>query len=567
MKRKLSYLNILLVLTMVAGMIAAPQAQAETNADRPNVNIRFAQFGNSTDDPDGMSADPIKKAIEEAVNVTLEYDSGTAGFDERMATELATGGAPDLLPTWGQTEIITDWIKQDVVLKLSDIIAANPGRYPTLDKIFSDPAYKAYNKLYSGDEDAVYAIYAVAAFAAPAFPGVPVYNTAFLKEYNGGNVPKTVEEFIAFTKAAGAAGKAGWWPRNDKLTNWSEIDATIAKPQGTTIAAPKGNAWDGFIATGTLGTDEVWTIGATTDKSREVVKQMADMYAANGLHQGIGVRGDFDDAYAEFGTGGIGAVNFGFGYPAQFRDFYNTAWVSAKKDMAQVSDLTLGTALTGENGYGHHYDLGMWMGAHYFIPYTCKNPERVLDLVEFLASGRGQTLLFKGIEGLHYTGQADPAAYDVPAWAKVNGAYGYPDPDRARYVWFGYMFSATEYRVDFENKGWWEAVTTPYDNSNDWLSDEDRSILGYAKEIIAGFVDEVAVKMPSYYTMIALPAEAGAIRTKLQDISNRYLTQMIGGQMDIDTGWASYVKEYEDAGAASLEKMLNDAVSTARSGF
>src|SRR5699024_931391 len=71
---------------------------AATNADREKVHIRFAQFGNNTDDVTGMENDPIKKAIEEAVNVTLEYDTGTEGFDDRMQNELFTGGAADLFP-------------------------------------------------------------------------------------------------------------------------------------------------------------------------------------------------------------------------------------------------------------------------------------------------------------------------------------------------------------------------------------------------------------------------------------------------------------------------------------
>lgn len=565
MNRRNRIIPLLLIAALLASLMVMP-VWAQTNAERPRVTVRFAQFGNSIDDPDGMANDPIKKAIEDAVNIDLEYDTGAAGFDERMATELATGGAADLLPTWGQTEIIIDWIKQDVVLNLSDIVSANPGRYPTLEKIFADPVYKAYNKLYSGDENRVYAIYSVAAMARPAFPGVPVYNTAFLKEYNDGKVPATVEEFIAFTKAVGAAGKAGWWPRNDKLTNWNEIDATLAKPQGTTIQAPKGNAWDGFILEGTLGTDEKWVLGATTEKSKEVVKQLADMYATNGLHQGVGIRGDFDDAYAEFANGGIGAMNFGFGFPAQFRDFYNSAWVSAHKDTAKMEDLTLGTALSSNGNYNHHYDMGMWMGAHYFIPYTSKNPDRVLDLVEFLASKPGQTLLFKGMDGVQYTGETDPATYDVPAWAAVNKAYGYPDPDRARYVWFSYLFSATEYRVDFDNNSWWDAVTHPYDNSGDWASDADKAIMKYATDVIDGFVDKVAVKMPSYYAMVVLPAEAAEIRTKLQDISNRYLSQMIGGQMDIEKSWPDYVAEYEAAGAARLQELVNESVEAARKG-
>ena len=39
---------------------------------------------------------------------------------------------------------------------------------------------------------------------------------------------------------------------------------------------------------------------------------------------------------------------------------------------------------------------------------------------------------------------------------------------------------------------------------------------------------------------------------------------MIGGQMDIETGWAKYQAEYEAAGAAQLEQMVNDAIAAAR---
>ncbi|MDE7219598.1 MAG: hypothetical protein K2O45_08270 [Oscillospiraceae bacterium] len=62
------------------GQDAAPQ--------REHVTVRFAQFGNNLDDADGYANDPIRKAIEEAVGITLEYDTGTEGFDDRMETEL-----------------------------------------------------------------------------------------------------------------------------------------------------------------------------------------------------------------------------------------------------------------------------------------------------------------------------------------------------------------------------------------------------------------------------------------------------------------------------------------------
>jgi len=40
--------------------------------------------------------------------------------------------------------------------------------------------------------------------------------------------------------------------------------------------------------------------------------------------------------------------------------------------------------------------------------------------------------------------------------------------------------------------------------------------------------------------------------------------EMIGGQMDVETAWPNYVAEYEAAGAAELETMVNEAIATAR---
>lgn len=67
---------------------------AEPTDTRETVNIRFAQFGNNLDDLDGYANDPIKAAIEQAVGVTLEYDTGTDGFDDRMQTSSSPAAPP-----------------------------------------------------------------------------------------------------------------------------------------------------------------------------------------------------------------------------------------------------------------------------------------------------------------------------------------------------------------------------------------------------------------------------------------------------------------------------------------
>ena len=595
MKRTLKkLLAFSLVLALVGGMFAgcsgkpsssatnSASASAETvssaggegknsNAERENVTIRFSQYANNTDDQEYMASDPILKAIDEAVNVTIEYDTGIEGYDDRLATELAVGAAPDLFPTWGAASTLRKYVDEEAVYNLSEFINGDPERYPILYKIINHPTYKMYNKMYTGNENATYAIYSFSARAYPNFNGVPAYNTDILEEVNDGVVPSTVSEFVEFTEKAADAGYSGWWPFNNKLTNWAEIDRTIANPLGTSLRTPAtwDWIWTGFMPDDPtkIGTDEEhWSLMTVSDESKEVVRLLADMYANNGIHNGVGTLVDEDDGYAAFNNGTLASYGYSYGYYTQFKKLYDS-WMSANPD-GSLADITLGTALKDDEGnWMQIYDVPVYLGSHYFIPTSCEYPERVLDLVEFLASNEGQKLIFCGIEGLTYTMDGDDIVFDIEEITNINKHYGYPYQDTCRYVWFTYLFCTSEMMLDLEDNDWWEAVTTPYDPTMDWATGEDKEVFQYALDTVQEFVDEIYVVIPSYYGMATLDAEWADVQTKLYEITNRYLAQMVGGQLDIDTGWEQYRAEYEAAGGPGLEEAVNEAIAIARTEY
>ncbi|OJU61354.1 MAG: hypothetical protein BGO04_10665 [Microbacterium sp. 70-38] len=541
------------------GIVAIGLASCSAGSDTGKVTLTFAQFGNSLDDAKGLKDDPIKAAIEKAVGITLKYDTGSEGFDDRMATELAAGTSPDIFPTW-DADRFQKWAKDGALLDIAKVVDADKSRYPVLAKVLADPQYQAYNKLYTGDANAAYGIYAVSSLPYPSFAGVPVYNQSILDRFNGGNVPKTIDEFVNFTDAAAANGIAGWWPRNDKLTNWTEIDATMALPQGTSIAPPASQTWAGLIRTG----DDTWKLTTTSPESEQVVKQLAAMYKANALDNGVGVKGDFDDAYADFGLGKIASVNFQFGYPGQFRDFWKTAWQQAHPDSAKVTDLAQGVSLQGSAGYPQIYQTSAPIGAFWVVPATTKHPERVVDLLEYLASQKGQDTIFMGIKGKTYNPGSDgQPQYIEGAWNAINKAYGTSD-GRGQYVWFDYLFSASSFMTQFQSKSWFDSVTHPVDHSSLWASDTDKQLMERALTTIKSFSDKVVVTLPDYYNLLVLDPKATEIQTKLKEISNRYLAAFIGGQMDIDSGWPKYVAEYKAAGADEYQKIVNAAVKAAK---
>lgn len=546
---------------------AAPQ----TNAEREKVNIRFSQYANNTDDQEYMANDPIKKAIEEAVNITLEYDTGIEGYDDRLALELAVGDAPDLFPTWGEAPKLRQFAEEGMVYDLAEIINAQPERYPILHKIINHPQYKMYNKMYTGDENAAYALYSFSARAYPNYNGIPAYNTAILQEVNDGKVPATVSEFVEFTEKAAAAGYSGWWPYNAKLTNWAEIDRTIANPLGTTLRTPAtwDWIWTGFMPDdpSKIGTDEEhWTLMTVSDESKEVMGILREMYANNGIHNGVGTLVDEDDGYAAFNNGQLASYGYSYGYYTQFKKLYDS-WMSAHPD-GSLADLTLGTALQDDEGnWMQMYDVPVYLGSHYFIPKSCEYPDRVLDLVEFLASNEGQSLLFRGIEGLTYTMDGDDVVFDIEEFVNINKHYGYPYQDTCRYVWFTYIFCTSEMMLNLEDNDWWEAVTTPYDNTLDWADGEAKECFLYALEVEQESTKHIYVTLPSYYGMATLEAKWGDVQSKLYEISNRYLAQILGGQLELDAGWEQYRAEYNAAGGPELEAAVNEAIAYARENY
>ena len=198
------------------------------------------------------------------------------------------------------------------------------------------------------------------------------------------------------------------------------------------------------------------------------------------------------------------------------------------------------------------------------VPATTKHPERVVDLLEYLASQKGQDTIFMGIKGKTYNPGSDgQPQYIEGAWNAINKAYGTSD-GRGQYVWFDYLFSASSFMTQFQSKSWFDSVTHPVDHSSLWASDTDKQLMERALTTIKSFSDKVVVTLPDYYNLLVLDPKATEIQTKLKEISNRYLAAFIGGQMDIDSGWPKYVAEYKAAGADEYQKIVNAAVKAAK---
>ncbi len=542
--------------------VANSGAPSTSGTEREHVTIRFSQPDTGIDNPDQWKNDRILAAIQEAVGVTIEWDSGAEGYADRIQTELIGGTAPDIFCNYGEQEKTSKWIKDGVVVNMGEIVSANPERYPTLKKMFESPDYKMYNEMYSGDANNTSALYALYAFKAWA--GAPVYNRALLEKAGMTEAPKTVEEFVTFANKLGGQGLSGWWPRNNKLTNLNEIDKTLFAPNGTTVMAPQGNAWTGFMPVGGVGGVEgEWKLMTTAEETREVLRTLADMYKKGGLDMGVGTKDDFAQAIDEFVAGKIGAVNFGFSNYGQYSWVLDEKWMKGNPQ-GSYKDMVLGTTLEGKAGNGVTYSAPFWMGFNWFIPASCENPERVMDLLEFLASDKGQDLIFKGIEGVHYTEDASGnVKYNAEEWLKEGKIYSIED-GRCEYAWFAFLFAASQDQLELEaSNDWYKTSMNPI--LVDTVPESDAKT--YANGVVDSYKDKAYGELPAYFTIIQFPNEINDKRVKMNELTLRYVPSFITGQMNLDSDWDKYVAEYEAAGAKDVEAAFNTARAQAKASY
>lgn len=421
-----------------------------------------------------------------------------------------------------------------------------------------------YNQMYTGDPDSTYAIYALTSVLS--WPGPVLYRKDMLELAGMDEPPTTTDEFIEFCTTIGESGQAaGWWPRNNKMTLFNELDS-MATPYGTTLRPPTGDT-SGFMPVGGPdGIEGEWKLMTTSEETKEVVKKLAALYAVNGIDRAIGVKEDFGEAKNDFFNGNIASAGFQYASVDNVSDWFNE-YSEANGGVEAYKELALGKNLIGPDGeMGVWYSTPYYMGYHWFIPTSCQAPDRVLDLVEYLASNEGQDLLFRGIEGQHYTKNGDEVVYDAEAWTTQGEIYNVSD-GRLKYIPFVYLFAGSQEQLLLEDStSWYEASLKPI--VVDRIPESDQKT--YIESVINSYDFEnnpPASSLPSYFTIITLPAELEEKRTQFEEITLQYLPSFITGQKDIDAEWDDYAAAYEAAGAKEYEEAFNAAREKAKADF
>ncbi|MDR0325475.1 MAG: extracellular solute-binding protein [Oscillospiraceae bacterium] len=545
----------------MAGLSAGCRAGDENGPTAGNpVELTICMYGIQLDSYVAED-DLIRLAIEQATNTRITFETyPIESYNREIAASVSSDGGADLIQNWGGKEETGTWAGSGWLVDLYGLVKADPGRYPIVASMMDDPIYRLYNEMYTGDTEKAYGFYTL--FGSTMYNnyiGDLVYNTKILREAGFDEPPTTIDEFMDYGRAAAAKGYIAWYPRNWNLQNFQNMNYSVLAPLDTAIEYPDGAAWTGMRQ----NADGSWFCATTSGASKKGIKILRQMVDEGILPKEIGDMPDFGETIGLWANDMIGCISYYCTNPYQYQ--WALGEYRATHPGAGFEDVTLGPLLKTSGGdIGKQNYLPFYIAANWVVPQTSADKaQAVLDLIEFIGSPEGQDLIFKGIEGVHYTvGGGGNPVFDMDEWNKITRLFGYED-GRCTYPGFEFLYSGAL------RQGYWGGDSLWVSKSAN-LMDYTAQISGYtddfqkARDITDRIQAEVGNELPPYYVFISLSQESMDIRARLKEISLEYLPAFITGTRDIDAGWPEYVKAYEEAGVQALVDDFNAQIEIAK---
>lgn len=517
--------------------------------------------------PETVQADQdsnvLVKYIEEKLNVKLRFMCDGTSANDGTALErlhLETGQAGDILciPKWGggATQMMEDAVVEGLFVNMGEIAAKNPGRYPTLEKCFSDVNFQYYNAQFYKQTKENYAFWAGGYTTFPQ--GAPVYNMQIMNSL-GAKIPATLDEFVSYLRLV-KAKKPGIIPfnfRNDKGVKMGEskaceLNQIFFQTQGTEMNRMVKDS------------NGVWSDSAIDPKNKEIWKQLASYYKDGLIDKEFFVYKDDSYMTDKFATGKLAVASCS--QPNQnYTSFLNVLDIFAKANPDIKKEDLLNYVqeqpqpLTGPGGSGSYEDTSFSIHYGDFITSTCKNPERAMDVLNFLASDEGMTLLWYGIKGVHYV--------DQDADGNVTGV----DEEKTK-------------KMEADNKNWalWSTVTFWVcmlsgsgqiyfiDRNNGWTAalkkqsgmisypSQPQANIDYSVKTWKQWSDTAFIADPQYYDAMKNISSVEDIYAKIKEIKTKYFVNFVTGSTDVEANWDKFTKELKDAGLETYVKTYSD---------
>ena len=493
-------------------------ASKEEQKPAEPVPIRWFRTGNEQD----PAKDRILLELQKITNIKLEivtvpWDQ----FPDKLNVMMATGEQLDLV-NCDPGATLNGWAKDGIILPWDDFLKA--GKYPLVNSVCSAEMYKDFKI-----DGKVY--YKPLPLAPVVWGGVIRQDWL---DHLGLGMPTTLDEFYNVMKAF----KENDPDQDKKKDTYGLYD----KMQfGYILRAYTLNAGNGKwtkLPDGTL------TATAIADSNKEAYRFLHKMYM-DGL-----IKRDFATAKTDDMENWNGFITGKYGFTTCTAP--QTLLLDKMKGENPNVKLAFVPPLKGVNGVPENigHNGGFWWG--HVIPKTCKNPEKVLELLEFSLTEKGRELTEYGIEGIHFTKKEEREnmrVYTVNKpecdkdWNTETNGYFYP------LLWGGlnyyeYVYiPIKEYNYNFD-----EALK----NARTW------------------FADDVADgEFASWNTMLlkySIPSPLQNVfddrlvkdEKKLESITDAGILKCIVDKGDFDRNWEEMKTKWLEAGGADAIKAANE---------
>jgi ABC-type sugar transport system, periplasmic component len=482
--------------TVKEGSSAQTSTVAPTQAKKDHIDVTI--WGHDLNFPEG---DRIVKFIEDKFNVGMKFVSYPWGtYQEKLRTSIQAGEVPEMFPSNGpgDTNTMYDQLyNEGLLMDMTDLI----DKYPNLKKAVNyDPDTLKFLK--NGDK-----LFGVPRTWNKDTTDRVIFYRADWIEKLGLKVPDTWDEVYTVLKAFKEAKPDGqnqvglsfndpWW-----------IEQIVA----------------GFTGVSGYYKDESgkYVAAAYHPKRKEAFKYLNKLYKEGLLDPECYVsKAERPKEY--FVSGRSGMIYNASQYASCFPYFDET-----KKNFPNAKVKILDPIPAGPDGTRAHVGIDSGYFGMYCFNKDFKDAERMVEIMDYLASPEGNSLVRDGIEGIHYTLQDGKKVFNTAECEK--------DQFRSKGVTSHYISYLES--IDFTFN---QDMTVPY-AEDIFTPSNDIGKKYSARNPVQGFADE------------SLTQFGGSI----SDIERSYESKFVTGQLDIDSKWDEMLAKMKAVDNGAIETAVN----------
>ncbi|MEK0317345.1 extracellular solute-binding protein [Cohnella sp. 56] len=466
--------------------------------------------------------DRVLAEIERRTDTRLQLHSGYWD-DTQFDVMMASGEYPDVITIVDseKTGRFNKWVREGKLIPFTNELLAG---LPHLQKLFADPVYQDLKI-----DGQFYGLPLKDEFPQNS-PGQ--YIIALRKDWLEQlhlKVPETLEQF----KQVLIAFKTQDPDRNGLDDTYGLISNGLYSIVRNLVGAwgiPSDARSTGFLKVGDRY--EYWAI---QPQVKEALRYVRDLYQSKLIQPDTLSANTNVQVRPKFIEGKVGVLFDNMNFDELIKKQEQLKRTSPQAEMMEIS------ALAGPDGdRGYSAGSGFW--GYTVITNQAKNPRAAAELFDFLLSEEGQALTTYGIPDTHFTQQ--------------NGSIALNLEERKKDIGFGQQ-PGVQHELNWGIVSWTPLTAASY------LQFRDLTRPGFS-DIVKENLERVNRYLiaPASYN-IATPKWI-SFKSNSDELYQDYFNRIVMGELDVDRGFDTFVKKWEESGGQDAMREMSDAIKQSK---